>query len=246
MLYGVTFKKGTVSKHTLNDFGLYQVGAAYVAPPEIQSEKVVVPGMDGALDFTEALDGHVHYGMREFRARYRCIEPRDKWASIYSKLMNFLHGVSLQAVLDDDIGFYYIGRFEVNAPDFEHGKWDVEIKGECDPWKYYQTAVNQPYLWDPFNFETDYAYDFSAIEINGTGTLKFEQIGGKAVVPRWKATIASGNTLKITRWNGKTVNYSLVNGETVYFPASTTQQGTNTIVFTGTGTVNMDYREMSL
>ena len=61
MIYGVTFITPEGEKHTYNDWGLLPVGAAYLAPPEVQTHFINVPGMDGSLDAREAHDGLVHY-----------------------------------------------------------------------------------------------------------------------------------------------------------------------------------------
>lgn len=41
-------------------------------------------------------------------------ESAKSWNVLYSEIANYLHGQYLAAVLEDDPGFYYDGRFSVN------------------------------------------------------------------------------------------------------------------------------------
>lgn len=167
MIYGVTFNRDDASRHTYTDWGLLQVGTSYVSPPVVQTRYINVPGMDGFLDATEALDGMVHYNSRKFVAKYKCIAPRDQWPVIYSDLMNFIHGRQMHATFDDDDRYYINGRFEVGAPAYQKYAWTVDITGEIDPYKYMLYDTIGEWEWDPFRFATDIAWDYKDIEVSG-------------------------------------------------------------------------------
>ena len=52
-------------KNTWRDFRLIPSSRPTIASPEVKTTFVEVPGADGQLDFTEALDNKIHYGVRE-------------------------------------------------------------------------------------------------------------------------------------------------------------------------------------
>lgn len=170
MIYGTTFINDENIRHTYKDWELLQVGPAIVSPPKVQTYYISVPGRDGDLDYTTALDGNVHYQSREFSVTLKCVSGRDNLKSMYSALLNFLHGRKLRAICDDDPNYYWEGRFEVNEPKWTKkgvgGFWTVEIEGHVDPYKYNINTSMGEWLWDPFVFETDIAWDYKDIEVD--------------------------------------------------------------------------------
>ena len=62
MIYGVTLG----GKHTYRDWGLLPKTRPTIAPPKVRTNYVDVPGLDGALDLSEALTGRVGYQTRDF------------------------------------------------------------------------------------------------------------------------------------------------------------------------------------
>lgn len=169
MIYGVTFinpVEGT--KHTYNDWGLLQVGAAYLSPPEVQTHYIDVSGMDGSLDATEALDGFVHYYRRTFKAMFKCGGKRSSWKSTYANMLKHLHGKQLQAIFDDDERHVVKGRFTVGEPEFSKDFFTIEVTGLVDPYRYVRRTSLADWLWDPFVFEDDIAWDYKDIEIVGS------------------------------------------------------------------------------
>ena len=168
MIYGTTFinENGEV-RHTYNDWGLFQVNPAIVTPPKVQTNFIEIPGMDGMLDYTTALDGNVHYKTRSFEVTLKCISGRDELKSVYSTLLNFLHGRKIRAICDDDEKYYWEGRFEVGEPEWsKSGYWTIGVEGTVDPYKYNLISSMEDWLWDPFVFETDIAWDYANIEVD--------------------------------------------------------------------------------
>ena len=233
MIYGVTFKKDDIAKHTYNDFGLLQVETAYLSPPEVQTRYITVPGMDGFLDATESLDGNVHYNSRRFVAKYKCISPRKNWKDVYSDLVNFLHGRQMQAIFDDDNGYYVKGRFEVGAPSFAKHYWTIDIAGEVDPYRYLLYDSIGDWLWDPFRFDTDIAWDYKDIEIEGSRDILVATTP-MPVSPTF--TCSAPMTLKVD-----SNTYNLPAGVSVV-PGLVIRDRDYVFKFTGTGTVTIFFR----
>ena len=240
MIYGTTFSndRGGVA-HTYNDWGLLQVGPAIVSPPKVQTKFIDVPGRDGALDYTAALDGNVHYESREFSSTLRCIASRADLKAIYSKLLTFLHGRKIKAICDDDPNFYWEGRFECKAPKWNRdGYWEIEIEGNVDPYKYNLRTSMEDWLWDPFVFETDIAWDYADIEVED----EKEVVVATSSMPTTPIFRLSAPMTMVV--NGES-EYDLPEGDST-IPGMTLTDTDTTLKFIGTGTVTIGFRGGSL
>lgn len=80
------------------------------SPASVKSEYLVVPGMDGSLDMTEAL-GEVKFNDREFAFTFT-INPLSKMTfdEKVSQVSNALNGMRCQITLDRDADYYWEGR----------------------------------------------------------------------------------------------------------------------------------------
>lgn len=233
MIYGVTFEKGGSRRHTYNDWGLLQVYASDLTPPEVQEHYIQIPGMDGAIDATEALDGFVHYETREFRGTYKCIAPRSEWKKILGEMARFLHGKSLHATLDDDTRHYVSGRFRVGEPEYDKAFFTVDLTGTVEPYRYLQYDTIGDWDWDPFEFAEDVAWDYKDIEVvESTDVIVYAT--ELPVTPTF--TCSSAMTLSV---NGRVFN--LPSGVSVA-PNLIIKDGTYTFRFTGDGTVSILFK----
>lgn len=233
MIYGVTFYKDDTPMHTYTDWQFLQVGVAMVEPPLPRTNYQVVPGREGALDFTQALDGFVHYEQTNFVGKYRCIAPRERWKEIYSEILMFLHGARIKVVFDDDPAYYWEGRFTVNAPEFDKAKWDIEITGEVDPYKYYAFKPDGTWLFDPFVFDRDYAWDYKNMVVDGVQDVCIS-VPDMPIAPRFYTSAPMR-----LEYNGKT--YQLPKGQSV-IPGLRLYDGTYTLRVIGTGTISIDFK----
>lgn len=233
MIYGVTFKKGDRALHTYDDWGLLQVGPASMSPPEVQTRFITIPGMDGVLDATEALDGTVRFNARQFIANYKCIADRESWQSIYSQILKHIHGKALTVVMDDDPRFYIKGRFAVEQPEFNKAYWNVRVTGMVDPYKYYTYDSTGEWLWDPFIFDEDVAWDYKNIEISGTNKI-IVYASPMPVIPKFNCS--SQMTLKV---GNRT--YTLIQGKSE-IPDLILKDDYYEFIFTGNGTVTIQFQ----
>lgn len=129
---GVSFD----STHSYRDWGLILTDAE-IGLPEVKTTSIDIPGADGALDLTEALDGEVHYGNRELKLTFVTTEQlcRKDWSSLLSDLSSAIHGKRKSVRFDDDTAWVYHGRCYVDA--FETSRWTrtVVIRCDCAPYK---------------------------------------------------------------------------------------------------------------
>lgn len=239
MIYGTEFTRedGTVA-HTYGSWGMLQVGPAIISPPKVQTKFIEVTGRDGSLDYTTALDGNVHFESRDFGVTLRCVATRAELPAIYSRILNFLHGRKLKATCDDDQNYYWEGRFEAKAPKWKKGYWEIDIKGTVDPYKYSRSTTMGDWLWDPFVFETDIAWDYAELIVD-------EQL---------EVVVATSNMPTTPIFRLSAPMRMVVNGDSEYempkgdstIPGMVLTDTDTTFVFYGDGKVTIGFRGGSL
>lgn len=239
MIYGTEFTRedGTVA-HTYGSWGMLQVGPAIISPPKVQTKFIEVTGRDGSLDYTTALDGNVHFESRDFGVTLRCVATRAELPAIYSRILNFLHGRKLKATCDDDQNYYWEGRFEAKAPKWKKGYWEIDIKGTVDPYKYSRSTTMGDWLWDPFVFETDIAWDYAELIVD-------EQL---------EVVVATSNMPTTPIFRLSAPMQMVVNGDSEYempkgdstIPGMVLTDTDTTFVFYGDGKVTIGFRGGSL
>lgn len=100
-------------KNTYGEWEMYPTSRPHIAPPEVKTSYVDLPGADGGIDYTDLLTGEPRYGYRKGSWEFLLI-PQDKWASVYRSLVSFLHGKVHTVILEDDPNYVYTGRLSVN------------------------------------------------------------------------------------------------------------------------------------
>lgn len=130
-MQGVAF--GT--KHSYYDWGLILSEAPVVSPPKVKDKLVDVPGADGSLDLTETLTGKVQYEMRDITFKFTMMAARDRWPSLYSEILNHLHGKTVDIVLDNDPDYFYTGRAQVSKWEPGQVVAEMTIKAKVQPYK---------------------------------------------------------------------------------------------------------------
>lgn len=128
---GVTFD----GKHSYWDWGLLLKGFPTVSPPEPKTKVVEIPGTDEVIDLTETLTGKVHYKQRKITCYFTLPCHRDRWETVYTEILNHLHGRKIEIVLDDDAEYTYTGRAQISEWKPERHTADVVITAEVEPYK---------------------------------------------------------------------------------------------------------------
>ncbi len=96
--------------NTWQNWRLIPASRPVVNPPEVKTNFVEVPGADGVLDFTEALDEQIHYknreGSWEFLVCHEQINAdtgnKYNWAALWHDILNAIHGKRVQVILMDE------------------------------------------------------------------------------------------------------------------------------------------------
>ena len=230
---GVTF--GT--KHSYRDWGLLLKSRPVISPPSPKTVYVDIPGSDGVIDLTESLTGDVKFDNRTIKCEFVVLDARNRWSDIYSEIMDYLHGQRMRVRLDEDPTYYYEGRLQVNEWKSDKVTSTITIEGDVEPYKLEMFSSLEDWEWDSFNFETGIIRDYKEIRVDESLTFTIEG-RKKSVVPSFTVVSDDGSGLQV-RFNGTT--YDLPDGTSRVLNI-VIKNGTNTLYFTGNGTVSIDYR----
>lgn len=230
---GVTFG----SKHSYRDWGLYLKSRPVISPPSPKTVYVDLPGSDGQLDLTEALTGEVKYDPRDVKCEFVVIAARQRWDSIYSDIMDYLHGQQMEFVTDEDNEYMYRGRFKVDEWNSDKKTATIEISGVVEPYKLERISSLDDWVWDTFNFETGIIRELKEIRIDGE---KIVEIPGSrmSVIPTFIVTSDNKDGMSVT-YKNKT--YTLEDGKNIIPYISIDKEGIS-LQLSGSGTVSIDYR----
>lgn len=230
---GVTF--GT--KHSYRDWGLLLKSRPVISPPSPKTVYVDIPGSDGIIDLTESLTGDVKFDNRTIKCEFVVLDARNRWSDIYSEIMDYLHGQRMRVRLDEDPTYYYEGRLQVNEWKSDKVTSTITIEGDVEPYKMEMFSSLEDWEWDSFNFETGIIRDYKEIRVDESLTFTIEG-RRKSVVPSFTVVSDDGSGLQV-RFNGTT--YDLPDGTSRVLNI-VIKNDTNTLYFTGNGTVSIDYR----
>ena len=114
-----------------------------INPPPVKTRKLEVPGKNGDIDLTESLVGAPTYGNRtgtiEFivgNTYFWNVTSADEWYTVYSSILNAIHGRAGKLILEDEPSYYYEGRFAVNSWKSDTNFSRVAIDYDLGPLKY--------------------------------------------------------------------------------------------------------------
>lgn len=172
----------------------------------------------------------------------------------YSDIMDYLHGQTMRAILEDDPEYFYEGRFTVNAWKSEKDWSRLIIDYDVGPYKWKNLSSIDNWLWDPFNFQNGVIQ--AALFRNIAVTTEMKEIeldavmyGRAPVCPRFIVQSSEGRGVHV-----RFVNRQLSIDLTKLLPEGTIQipefilfgdyGGTIYLwVDEGTGTVSVDFRQ---
>lgn len=234
--------------HTLDDWDLALGNNNYIGDPEMETTYIKIPGRDGLIDASEAVTGRRIYTKRSLSFELGGTRDRLNWDGVISHMRNEINGRICQLTLDNDRSYYWRGR--VYLTDFDRfrdlGTFTLEVP-DADPYKYDVLSSSEPWLWDPFNFETGVIIQTGSIIVDGTETV----------------TIPAGHMLTCPSFvvTNRTSSSFLVQYKTIMgiIAQATLRDGSNTIpellingddpaelTFMGSATVQIVYRGGSL
>ena len=237
-----TVESNNKSFHTYEDWNLYISNTKCIGNPEQYTNYVEVPGRNGRLDMSEALTGRPTYLGRTLTIELSGARPKTMWDAIISYFRNHINGRVCRITFDNDMSYFWRGR--VHVDDFESvmtlGKFTVKV--DAEPYKYSILQSSDPWLWDPFNFQTDMITYQGAWNISGTKTVTIPK-GTMPTSPTFVVSNLSGSSIAMS-CNGQ--NYTLGSGSNNFPGVIVNGDDDTELTFTGTATVQIVYRSGSL
>ena len=214
---GITFGE----YHSYRDFNLILAKKDMGAPP-LKEKKLDIDGADSDIDYTDYF-GEPKYGNATHKFDFSTLVPQTDFLSQYSLVKNALHGKKLRIILDDDPGFYYVGRIHCQNFTNANGVGYVNVECDCEPYKYKveKTVVSKA--------------------VNGKDTIVLTN-SRKRAVPE----VVISNTESTMRIEYQTYNiWDLGNGSFT-LPELELVEGANDVTVTGVGNITFTWQEASL
>lgn len=185
--------------NTWEDWHLVPSSRPVFEPPEQKLTQVDVPGSNGLIDLSTSLTNYPIFQNRNGTIEFIVVNDYGDWAVRYSEIMDYLHGKTLKAFLEDDKSYYYEGRFYVeNWTSNNDGTWStISIGYSVEPYKLKIQSSTDDWLWDPFNFYIDSVQHsvFKDITINNADWTEFDftgLVGAKPIVPKFTVSLNAG------------------------------------------------------
>ena len=225
---GVTIRdeESGSSYHSYDDWGLYITNTDCIGAPEQYTKYIEVPGRDGLVDLSETISGRQVYTKREIKIQLAGAKDKTTWSTAVSNIRNKINGRLCQITFDDDPSFYWRGRIQVK--DFSSvlnlGKLTLHIPN-ADPYKYSATVTT-----------------IGPTEISGSGSMTVS----KGNMPTCPDIIVSDKVSTTFTVSFMGVTYGLTNGTNRIPSIMVGGKDNTTLSFSGTATVQIDYRSGSL
>lgn len=171
MYHSVTFGE----KNTWDDWRLVPSSRPVFNPPTQKVRTLDIPGGDGVIDLSQSLTGYPVYQNRTGSIEFIVMNDFKPWHMAYSDIMDYLHGQTMRAVLEDDPEYFYEGRFTVNAWKSDKDWSRITIDYDVGPYKWTRLSSIDDWLWNPFNFQNGVIR--SALFKNIAVTTTVKQLG---------------------------------------------------------------------
>lgn len=238
----ITVESTNASYNTYDDWGLYITNTDCIGAPKQYTRYIEIPGRNGLLDLSEVISGRQVYTSREIKIILS--GPRDKtsWSAAMSIARNDINGKICRITFDDDMGYYWRGRVDIKdfSSILDLGTLTISVP-TADPYKYSLQSSGEPWLWDPFNFETGIITYMGAITVNGTETVSIPH-GHMPTTPEF---VVSNKVGVLTVSVGGTA-YTLNTGSNKIPSISVGGDTDVALTFSGNAKVEIIYRSGSL
>lgn len=121
-------------KDTYSEFGLI-LAKKEIGLPQAQTNMQLVPGRNGLLDLSTALDGEIHYKNRTIKLTFIAAKSEKTWADTLGAFCFAVHGQTCKIVFDEDADHYYKGRCTVSKHTLSNGKQTIVTTCDCQPFR---------------------------------------------------------------------------------------------------------------
>lgn len=229
--------------HTLDDWSFALGNNNYIGDPEMETTYISIPGRDNLLDASESLTGRRVYKKRALAFNLGGVRERLSWDSFISMLRNEIQGRVCHLTIDNDPSYFWKGRVYIEGFDrFQKlGSFTLAVP-TADPYKYSVLSSSDPWLWDPFNFETDIITYIGAITVVGSESVTIPH-GHMPTCPEFVVSEKTSGTFKVT-FDGDEYDISQAVNRIPSIVVGGDQDVT--LTFTGTAKVEIVYRSGSL
>lgn len=245
LTYGISIYVEDTGKtyHTLDDWGFALGNNNYISDPEMETNYIDIPYRNGLIDASTAITGRPVYKKRKLSFNLGGKHPCLSWDAVVSNLRNKIHGRTCQLTLDNDPDYYWRGRVYVQNFDRFRGLGTFTLDvPNAEPYKYNKRTSTDPWLWDPFSFETGVITQTGAWTISGSGSFSVPA-GYMPTCPNFVVSDLVGGSLTMVN-NGNT--YTLTAGSNKFPEILVNGDTEETFAFTGTAKVQIVYRSGSL
>lgn len=235
--------EGTNNKYnTYDDWGLYITNTDIIGEPQQYTKYIEIPGRNGLLDLSETIAGRQIYTSREIKMVLSGAKDKKSWSAAMSIARNYINGKVCRVVFDDDDGYYWRGRIVIKdfSSVLNKGTLTIDIP-TADPYKYSIVSSGEPWLWDPFNFQTGIITYIGAITVSGTASLTIPH-GHMPTSPEFVVSNKVGTLTVATGGN----TYTLNSGSNKIPSIMVGGDSDVTLVFSGNAKVEVIYRDGSL
>ena len=223
--------------HTYKTWGL-RLKKIVIGQPSAKSILVDIEGGDGVLDLSTSLTGDMAYETRKLEFTFDAPNcDYYRWPDLVSEISDELHGRRKKIIMDIDPGYYYDGLIDISNDKSNVVFAEIVITAECQPYKLERYSSLEDWEWDPFDFETGIIREYKDLRVEGSLTFTIEG-RRKQIIPAFTVKSDDGSWLKV-EFNGS--EYDLPDGTSRVLNI-VIRSGTNTLYFTGNGTVSIDYR----
>lgn len=248
MYHSVTFG----DKNSYDDWDLVPSTRPVFAPPPVKTNIIDIPGSNGGLDLTDALNGYAVYSNRTGSIEFTVLnnggypQPKNKtrtWSELYSEIANYIHGKRMKAILEDDPSWYYEGRFSIDEWSSDEAWSKIVINYDVYPYKKEIVDSVEPWEWDPFSFEDGIIREYKGLTITNEKSTVISITGStEIVIPIITVQSSDGSGMDIT-YSGATVH---VYDGTAKEPLLFIRDTTSNMIIQGSGTISIVYRGGSL
>ena len=229
--------------HTLDDWDFALGNNNYISEPVMETKYIDVPYRDGLIDASTALTGRPIYKKRQLSFNLGGVRERLSWDAVISGIRNNVNGRICRLTIDNDKGYYWRGRVFIEDFDRSRGLGSFTLNvPSAEPYKYSVNSSSEPWLWDPFNFETDMITYEGAWDVNGSLTETIPS-GHMPTVPQFVVNDLVGEYISLSVGG---FTYKLYAGTNIIPEIIVGSYNDVTLTFTGTGKVQCVYRSGSL
>lgn len=198
----------------------WTVCSCTLSAPQYRRSTVTVPGRDGVIDLSDALDGAVHYDTRKLTIRLEnSAGTRELRESRIQFMLNALDGTEQEIELPDDHDRILRGRVRISVQYSDAAHAAVQITADVEPFRYKKSDTEYRLQNNSGN-----AHDF-----------KLRNNGRKIVIPAFQVY----NIMGTAAING----HEITSAGKYQYPDIRFPHGENILTMTGQIAVVIRFRE---